>query len=91
MISFVAWWNGRIFASKLIGRKFTDPEFDTDNELDDCGLLDAMLNDGTDEDDNVTQDLFGRMWKTVRTRGKFHGHCWTSRCCKTWDRDCGHF
>jgi hypothetical protein len=34
-----------------------DLEFDTDNELDDCALLDVVVTYGSDEDDNITQDL----------------------------------
>jgi hypothetical protein len=52
----------------------SDLEFDTDNELDDDALLNVVLYDGNDEDDSVTKD-FGRICKTVRTKGKFHGHC----------------
>jgi hypothetical protein len=36
-------------------------EFDNDNELEDHPLLDVVVNDGSDEDDNIT--LFGEHGK----------------------------
>jgi hypothetical protein len=44
-------------------------EFDNDNELDDCSLLLSVVNDDSDEDDNV-QDLFGKVWKITRDNEK---------------------
>jgi hypothetical protein len=41
----------------------SDSEFDTDNELDDCALPDAVVNDGSDEDDSVTQDF---VWENMQ-------------------------
>jgi hypothetical protein len=38
-------------------QSLSDSEFDTENELDDCTFLDAVVNDGNDEDDSATQDF----------------------------------
>jgi hypothetical protein len=38
-------------------------EFDADNELDDPALLDAVVNDSSDEDDNITQEF---VWENVQ-------------------------
>jgi hypothetical protein len=35
----------------------SDLEFETDNELDSHAVLDAVVNDCSDEDDSVTQDF----------------------------------
>jgi hypothetical protein len=41
----------------------SDSELDTDNELDDHAILDVMVNDGSDEDDSITQDI---VWESVQ-------------------------
>jgi hypothetical protein len=39
-----------------------DSEFDSDNELDDCTLLDVVVNGDSDEDDEIIQDF---LWAGV--------------------------
>jgi hypothetical protein len=67
----------------------SDSEFDTDNVQDDHAFLDVVVNDGSDEDDNITLDF---VWENMENyTGQFHGQCWTSPRCKTCDRNCGRF
>jgi hypothetical protein len=47
--------------------------FDTDSELDDCALLDALVNVDSDEDDDIIEDFFflGGHEKLKGTKRKF--------------------
>jgi cytochrome c556 len=49
-------------------------KFDTDSELDDRSLLDAVINDSRDEDDSITQDfVWENMQNYKRQRENFMG------------------
>jgi hypothetical protein len=48
----------------------SESDFDTENELEDRAVLDTVRNEDSDEDDRVTQDSFGRLWKTIGDNGK---------------------
>jgi hypothetical protein len=49
----------------------SDSEFDSENELDDCALLDVAVDDDSDED--IIQDCMGGHEQLQGTKGKFHG------------------
>jgi hypothetical protein len=38
----------------------SDSEFDSENELDDCALLDVAVDDDSDEEDIIQKTLYGR-------------------------------
>jgi hypothetical protein len=70
-------------------QSLSDSGLDTENELEDRALLDTVIIEGSDKDDDPRQDF---VWENVENANKkFHGQCWTSRCCKTCYENCGHF
>jgi hypothetical protein len=60
----------------LLGSKceesLLDSEFDSENELDDCALLDGVVDDNSDEDDDI-QDCRGGHEQLQGAKVKFHG------------------
>jgi hypothetical protein len=44
-------------------QSLSDSKFDTENELDDHAFLDAVVNDGCNEDDRATQDF---VWENMQ-------------------------
>jgi hypothetical protein len=47
-------------------QSLSDSEFDTENELDVHAFLDAVVNDGSDEDNCATQNLIGEIMQNCR-------------------------
>jgi hypothetical protein len=54
---------------------FSDSEFDSEYELDDCALLDIVVDDNSDEDDDIIQDF---VWEDMNNYKEQRD----SRCCK---------
>jgi hypothetical protein len=44
-------------------QSLSDSEFDTENEMDVHAFLDAVVNDGSDEDNSATQDF---IWENMQ-------------------------
>jgi hypothetical protein len=49
----------------------SDSECDSENELDDCAVLDVVVNGDSDHDD-IIQDCKGGHQQLQGTKGKFH-------------------
>jgi isopentenyldiphosphate isomerase len=45
----------------------SDLEFDSENELDDCAILDVVMDDNIDEDDDDIQDC---LWEDMKNYKK---------------------
>jgi hypothetical protein len=54
----------------LLSESERSVSFDTDHELDDRGLLDVVVNDGSDGDDSITRDFVWKTRKSIRDKGK---------------------
>jgi hypothetical protein len=58
-------------------------KFDSDNELDDCALLDIVMSGESDENDNFIQDF---VWENVNY---YRGG--RKMCYKIRNENCGHY
>jgi hypothetical protein len=48
---------GECLLGSISEESLSDSEFDSDNELDDCALLDVMVDGDSDYDDDIIQDF----------------------------------
>jgi hypothetical protein len=64
----------------------SDSEFDSENELDDCALLDVVVDDNNDEDNDIQDFVCEDMNIYTGQRENFMDS--TSRCCKRGYENC---
>jgi hypothetical protein len=83
----IKWENTYLYLFNETEESVSDLESDSDNEPEDRGLLDAVVNDKSEEDD-IIQDFTWEDMENYKEQGKFHGQHQISMRCKTCDKNC---